>query len=266
MSNSKKSSGENRCRNTSGNRGGRGKRENWRNRSTDGNAERPTGGLPGGRRPHPFHARSASSSNDQSDSAGRPKNRKHQSRDGDRRPPHRNDDQQNPRKIRQMGFKFLQELLMKEDLEAVVLSLSNDRKGFKELLETRQVSNDVIVLILRLLCKISECSFRSAKVGLFESALRSAFSDNVIRYVSTIAIQSDHDKRFNSEFWKDTDQFWNNIIQISRTMQDLIPTTSCDVTSKLLKAVKLYIPIIETTHSIHISDTIKNEIEELFVM
>nr|XP_023014369.1 NFX1-type zinc finger-containing protein 1-like [Leptinotarsa decemlineata] len=170
----------------------------------------------------------------------------------------------NPKKMRQMGFRSVQDLLMKENLEDIILVLSNDKNGFKEVLENREMSNDMVVLILRLLSKISECSFQSSKIELLEFALRSAFADNVIKFVSTIAIQTSQEKNRNTEFWKDTDQFWNNMIQVTRNMQDIIPTSSCEVTLKLLKAAKLNIPNIETSHTLKISDSIKKEVDQLF--
>lgn len=47
---------------------------------------------------------------------------------------------------------------------------------------------------------------------------------------------------------------------ISRTVHNIIPTSSCEVMVKILMAAKTYLPLIETNHSIHISDNIKQEI------
>lgn len=75
--------------------------------------------------------------------------------------------------------------------------------------------------------------------------------------------QDRHEKKNNTFFWKDPDDFWNNLITISRTVHDLIPASSCEVLERILKAVKFYIPIIENSHSMHISDDIKAKIDVL---
>ncbi|KAG5881472.1 hypothetical protein JTB14_026529 [Gonioctena quinquepunctata] len=279
MQNSTRIPGENRGRGRSNsrNRGGRGQQGNWRTQREE-NLGHNEGWLPRGRSPHPRNESSNTENPNnyrrENDRGHRPfrnnnqpnnysRGQNHQRGDSrENRPP--NNDQSNQRKIRQMGFRYLQDLLKKDDLEEIIFTLNNDKRGYKELLESRDMSNDIIVLILQLLCRVCECSFQSSKIQLFESALRSPFSDNVIKFVSTIAIQNEREKRFNSCFWKDTDEFWNNIISLARNLHDLIPTSSCEVMVKLLKAVKLNIPIIETTHSIHISDNIKNDIENLF--
>lgn len=52
-------------------------------------------------------------------------------------------------------------------------------------------------------------------------------------------------------------------MNICRNVHDLIPLTLCEKTLKILKAMKLYIPVIENHHSIHISGEIKEKIESL---
>ncbi|KAJ8938435.1 hypothetical protein NQ314_011471 [Rhamnusium bicolor] len=70
-------------------------------------------------------------------------------------------------------------------------------------------------------------------------------------------------KKCNSYFWKDQGGFWNNVINISRNISNVIPTTSCESMLKILKAMKLYMPMIEIHHSINISDEIKANVGSL---
>lgn len=77
-------------------------------------------------------------------------------------------------------------------------------------------------------------------------------------------MQSTREKNNSKFFWQDTDEFWNNAISICRNIHDLIPLSLCEKTHKILKAMKLYIPLIEGNHSVHISGEIKEKIEALF--
>ncbi|CAG9824500.1 unnamed protein product [Phaedon cochleariae] len=167
--------------------------------------------------------------------------------------------------VRQMGFKNLQDLLRNQDLEQVIFSLNNDKRGFKELLESREISNDMIVMLVQLQCRICDCTFPELKLALFELALRTSFIDNVVKFVSTVVLQSDHEKKHNALFWNGIDGFWKNLLKISVNYHDMIPTTSCEAILKLLKAAKLSIPVILNNHKgVHISDEVKVAVEKMY--
>lgn len=76
-------------------------------------------------------------------------------------------------------------------------------------------------------------------------------------------MQNANEKKFNEFFWNDPDDFWGNLITVAHTVNKIIPTSSCDVMMKILMAVKTYIPPIESTHAIHISDEVKVKIASL---
>lgn len=91
--------------------------------------------------------------------------------------------------VRQMGYKMIQTLLENTNLEDVIFQLNNERKGFKELLEDREIKPDIIVLVIKLLSKICGCSFKHSIVTIMETALRSSFAENVVNYISKLALQ-----------------------------------------------------------------------------
>lgn len=78
-------------------------------------------------------------------------------------------------------------------------------------------------------------------------------------------MQNEHEKKFNKIFWDEPDDFWENLINLAKVFQDVIPTSSCEVMEKILRAAKTLIPVIESNHSIHISDQIKTDITSLHV-
>lgn len=77
-------------------------------------------------------------------------------------------------------------------------------------------------------------------------------------------LQNFGDKKFNDIFWGNPDDFWENLIVVSRILHDIIPTSSCGGMLKILSAANIYIPLIETKHAIHISDNIKVKIANLY--
>lgn len=91
--------------------------------------------------------------------------------------------------IRQMGFKVIKSLLENEDLEDVMFQLNNNRKGYRELMENRDIKPDIVVLIMKLLAKICMCTFESSKTTILETALRSNFAESLVTYISKICIQ-----------------------------------------------------------------------------
>lgn len=88
-----------------------------------------------------------------------------------------------------MGFKYVQDLLENHNLEHILVTLNNDRKGFKELLDSINVSNDLIVLLIKLLSRVCDSNFHESKIRLFQMAFNSELVDHLIKFISQVAIQ-----------------------------------------------------------------------------
>ncbi|CAG9858900.1 unnamed protein product [Phyllotreta striolata] len=162
-----------------------------------------------------------------------------------------------------MGFKMTQELLENDDIEDVIFRLSNNEKSFKNLLDDYKMQPDIIVLIAKLIAKISESDFNTGKTHLLNVVLSSNFLEILIKFISTVAVQNEKEKIRNKYLWKDTDDFFLNVISISKVFNNLLPSNSCEMNHKVLRTLKLNLTIIEEAHNIHISDDIKNQIEQL---
>lgn len=106
---------------------------------------------------------------------------------------HNQNDRYSRNKVRegawQMGFKMIQKLLENGDIEDVMFQLNNDKRGFKELLEDKNMKADIIVLVLKLLAKICSSSFQSTMIVILETALRSNFAENLVNYIAKIPMQ-----------------------------------------------------------------------------
>ncbi|CAG9824164.1 unnamed protein product [Phaedon cochleariae] len=110
-----------------------------------------------------------------------------------------------------------------------------------------------------------DCTFPELKLALFELALRTSFIDSIVKFVSTVVLQSEREKKRNALFWNGIDEFLKNLLKISVNYHDMIPTTSCEEILKLLKAAKLSIPVILNNHKgVHISDEVKVAVEKMY--
>ncbi|CAH0548132.1 unnamed protein product [Brassicogethes aeneus] len=161
---------------------------------------------------------------------------------------------------RTMGYPGLKSLLELDDIEAIILIISDSKKGFTKLLESESIKPDVVVFIVRVLNKIAESS---TKRQLIKYMTIRSFVKQLTNYIVTIENQDNKDKRFNDEFWKESDRFWQEVTAVCRVLFEISPSTACDVTPKLLKTLKKSIPRVEEEHKIHISDLIKTNVEKL---
>ncbi|ENN75903.1 hypothetical protein YQE_07545, partial [Dendroctonus ponderosae] len=167
---------------------------------------------------------------------------------------------------RVMGFKFVKTLVDNEDLQHVILTVSNDRNGFLTLLENKNITNDTLVLLVKLLWHISECSFHQSKIAIYYLVLKSRFIDQVKLYIGDIINQRLCDKKRNTCFWNNPDDFWKHLICFARMVLELIPTGHCGIIHGLLKHMTIFFPLIESTHSISITREIKDQTAHLLTV
>ncbi|XP_072385751.1 NFX1-type zinc finger-containing protein 1-like isoform X2 [Diabrotica undecimpunctata] len=180
---------------TNENRSQRGRRghENWRKRDGDsvsgssgnqwrernhGSDSRPERGRGRGRGPGRGHYRVPGNGNDGGNDRGFiPGNKEI-------------NESNRMRKPRQMGFKALEELIDKDNIEEIILDLNDGKKGFKTLLGST-LSTDMVVLVVKMLAKICDSDFNTSKTSLLQFAIESDFSQQVTSFVNGLAIQVD---------------------------------------------------------------------------
>ncbi|XP_066147854.1 NFX1-type zinc finger-containing protein 1-like isoform X2 [Euwallacea fornicatus] len=167
-----------------------------------------------------------------------------------------------PRPEKKISFMYFKNLTENLDTQNVMLELSNPKNGFATLLESNSLSNDFIVLLVKLMKRICECTFVENKTALLTTVLESNFMNKLTVYITGLTIQNGEDKRKNQLFWDDSDEFWDNLLTFSRKVQEVIPTY-CSAIEQLLSVLSMCFERIEKRHSVHISDDIKNRTKDL---
>ncbi|CAG9814748.1 unnamed protein product, partial [Phaedon cochleariae] len=161
--------------------------------------------------------------------------------------------------VRRMPFKQAETLSNNDDVEEVVQKVFNDRSGFKLVLEDNELSGDWICLIAHILSKVSRSSFQTTKLKIYKDIFaNSSFAKQLKAFVVGLPYQDDREKRGNSFFWRDSDMFWMDLIEI---FKDIIttPTFAGETLPTLLKAIVNNLPTLEEEQSMHISEGIKTE-------
>ncbi|CAH0548130.1 unnamed protein product [Brassicogethes aeneus] len=250
---------------------GKNKNKDWRERSSNSNSnphQRSQSGKGRGKNKKLREISSNSNSNqDRRSQPERPNRGNSQNINYGRNNP--SIDRQNDRRYqydfqnrdqRTMGYLVLKSLLELDDIEAIILKISDSKKGFTKLLESDNITSDVMVFIVRVLSKIAKSS---RKQHLIKYMMIGSFVHQLTKYVVSIELQEEKDKRFNHEFWKDSGRFWQEVSTVCQVLFEISPLTACNMTPKLLKTLKKSISRVEKEHKIHISDFIKVNIESL---
>lgn len=159
-----------------------------------------------------------------------------------------------------MGFRALESLSQVDDVDDIILRLSDSHQGFQRLLETGNIQPDYLVLIVKIFYKICDSSRKGNIIKLIQ---KTPFLKKITSYIASIEFQDEKEKRFNRLFWNDPDLLWEQLIFIFRVMSEVSPSTSCEMLPKCLKTILKSLPRIEDEHGMHVSDGIKAEVESL---
>lgn len=159
--------------------------------------------------------------------------------------------------LQKFSFKYMESFLEKP-VEEVVSKLSRNTHFFEHI--GKNLTADYIVLILKLLARVCDFSFPALRRDMLHKSLTSGYVDQLQSYISTLAFQSDKEKRLNSYYWKDADSFWDDLKKICNVTMNENPHFFVDNLLKLVKLSLLNIPQIEEEHNVHLSDGIKNDL------
>ncbi|XP_023016144.2 NFX1-type zinc finger-containing protein 1 isoform X1 [Leptinotarsa decemlineata] len=181
-------------------------------------------------------------------------------RRGDRR--RRTDDRlergENSDSPRRMGFKLAEKLGDNEDIEEVIQNLFNDKAGFKNLVQSNDLSGDFLVLIVHILSKVSKSSFDNSKIHIYKTVFTNgSYIKQLKSFITSLPFYDQQEMKNTKYFWNDSDRFWYNLIDIFRDMTST-PTLACEILPNILKSLVRTLPILETEQNIHISEEIKD--------
>ncbi|XP_066256208.1 NFX1-type zinc finger-containing protein 1-like isoform X2 [Euwallacea similis] len=167
-----------------------------------------------------------------------------------------------PKPERTMSFIYIKKLTETVDTQHIILELSNPNNGFSKLLDSKNLSNDLIVMLVKLMKRISECTFLQNQIALMTTVLQSRFMEKLTVYVTGLMTQNEADKRNNGYLWDKPDEFWDGLLTFSKKVQETIPS-HCNAIQDLLKIISICFDPIEKRHRVYISDEIKNRTKDL---
>ncbi|KAJ3662954.1 hypothetical protein Zmor_007268 [Zophobas morio] len=165
------------------------------------------------------------------------------------------------RTARPIGFKAL-EALVDKDPEELLLELSDSKKGIAELI-SMGLFEDAIVLFIKILRKVTDATFDERKYKVLQMYLDDNFVEQLTKYILFLPLQNMDRKNRNRYFWKNPDEFWNNVIGICQEVSDAIPTFARKILPLILESLNECFPHFEHKHKRHISDQIKENVKKL---
>lgn len=92
------------------------------------------------------------------------------------------------REAKLLSFKFL-ETLVEKDPQDIFLTLCDGKSGFQILLNSNEITNDKICLIVALIAKLCKFSFNNAKNDFIKDVFKSNFKDKLISFITSIIVQ-----------------------------------------------------------------------------
>lgn len=170
---------------------------------------------------------------------------------------HNQRNQGNRRQLRDIGFKKLEEIYVK-DSDEIICILEKQELGFDKMLQN-EMTPDKIILIMRLVKKLCGSAFKENTGKILALLCCKQFLDQLKSYIQDINIQDSHDKYKNKYFWNDPEQFWESILIFFETLINVRPNTACDCLPKLIKVTVNTIQMFEQP----VSEKIKEKMEDI---
>lgn len=133
--------------------------------------------------------------------------------------------------------------LSTKDPETIVASLIDPKCGFESLLDTK-LSNDYIVLIIRVLKIVSQSALMANKASIMRLISKETFIDRLTSFILGLSVQQLRDRRRSVYYWNDEKDFWENVIVLAEVLLATVPVRATEVLPKLLKATILFLPQI----------------------
>lgn len=158
------------------------------------------------------------------------------------------------------GFKHL-ESLCELNPEQIIISISTN-KYFSNRLD-QDLAGDYVVIMLKLLSKVCQSSFKALKAGVITLFCKERFIDNLKKFIALLAVHNEKDKHWNQYFWRNPEEFWSNMHVLCNSVIELMPSTAIDIMPHLISSANLSIRNLETEQKITIPQEIKRGFEKL---
>ncbi|XP_046668354.1 NFX1-type zinc finger-containing protein 1-like [Homalodisca vitripennis] len=116
-----------------------------------------------------------------------------------------------------MGYKILENLLT-SDTSVILTTLASPRSGFQELLNSRPLRADLLMLIVCVLEKVKDSEIHHLKIQVFSQAFTPEFFDEIKRFAGLICIEDKPDRL------KSIEAFFMNILYLFEMLINLFPS------------------------------------------
>ncbi|KAK5640473.1 hypothetical protein RI129_011284 [Pyrocoelia pectoralis] len=156
-----------------------------------------------------------------------------------------------------LRFRKLEEVSNMEPQE-IIIELVCNRNGFKELLDSRNLTDDTLVLIVRVLRIVCLVPLRTNKMAMISLALNENFNKMLQNFILQMMFASERDKRNSSYFWKDVQGFFGNAHVVLQSIFETTPTKACEVIFKTIEVCNHTIKVLLD------QDLISRDVKELF--
>lgn len=160
---------------------------------------------------------------------------------------------------RNLGFKKLEELST-QDPETIIFTLIDPKKGFDSLLDTN-LSNDYIVLIIRVLKVVCQSPLMQNKASILRLISKDNFITHLTRFMMELCVQQERDRCRSRHYWNNENAFWENLLVLCEVLLATVPVRATEVLPKVLVTAVSFLPQIK-----HQNFNYHNVLEELKVL
>lgn len=133
-----------------------------------------------------------------------------------------------------LRFKKLEEL-SSMDPEEIVIELVLKRNGFRDLLDSKNLTDDTLVLIIRVLVKVCSVPLKSHKMAIINLALNDNFHKMLQNCILQMMFATVTDKKRSTYFWDDAQGFFENARAVFQSIFETSPTRACEVVTRTIE-------------------------------
>lgn len=153
-----------------------------------------------------------------------------------------------------MGYKFLESLLDKEP-SFVITTLACPRSGFNDLINSRPLRPDLLILIVSVLGVVNESDVHQLKMQILSETFKPEFIDEIKKYVGCICIED------NSKRLKSLETFYANILALFESIINFFPSLMNEHFKSTLIALSLSMRNAKTDQNITVRDCLFEQLK-----
>ncbi|XP_025836125.1 NFX1-type zinc finger-containing protein 1-like isoform X2 [Agrilus planipennis] len=158
-----------------------------------------------------------------------------------------------------LGFKKLEEMYQM-DPEMIIIQLQD---ADLETVLSSNLSPDFIVLIIKILAKVSSSTFIHNKFAVVNLISSEKFLNSLFDYVTRLYAQTQQEKRRNQYFWKEPEIFFNNLFVTCNMLIDIAPSMACDKLEKIIKSYEVTSELLKASNIVTISEETNQKFSDL---